>query len=409
MSTAPLTSNEKIDVCRGLFAFLVVIAHGVDIAWTIHPHAPLAMSPRVHDFWLYVVAAGAYWVIGFFVISGYCIQLSVERQIRDGRFPIKTYLAARLTRILPLYYVALGSAVLFECLMAPARPDCWPHGLNLNTLAAQLFVVQNLSQTFGSFAPSWSITNEMFYYLFYGAVVVVALRRGVRPTTLGMVVCLTAAAGFEWAYFTYFRTNAFIRSPGLLFGLGVIWFQGAMVAEYRDRLRSSRLARAASRLWPAVLLAAMTLWYRHAIHLQVLYLILGAAFTLMLMRFAVADRPGVVAPDRGVVSALIRAVGLASYPTYLFHGPFVMWLGSMMIRLNLVPNDWRITWLTLSAAGIGSGLILGFVAERPLMAWRAGFLKSLKAEAAPRAAGSPSSSPILGIQQGNGRKEFAPQ
>ncbi len=48
MSMKPLTSHEKIDVCRGLFAFLVVIAHGVDIAWTIHPHAPTAMSPRVH-------------------------------------------------------------------------------------------------------------------------------------------------------------------------------------------------------------------------------------------------------------------------------------------------------------------------------------------------------------------------
>lgn len=397
-SATPLTSHEKIDVCRGLFAFLVVIAHGVDIAWTIHPHAPLAMSPRVHDLWLYVVAAGAYWVIGFFVISGYCIQLSVERQIRDGRFPLKTYLAARLTRILPLYYVALASAVVFECLMAPARPGCWPNGLDLNALAAQLFVVQNLSQTFGSFAPSWSITNEMFYYLFYGAVVVVALKRGVRPATLGMLVCLTAAVGLEWAYFLHFRSNAYIRVPGLLFGLGVVWFQGAMVAEYRDRLRASRIARFASSLWPPALVLAMVLWYLHAIHLQVLYLILGAAFTLMLMRFAVVDRPGAVAPDRGALGTLIRAVGMASYPTYLFHGPFVMWLGSMMIRLNLVADDWRVTWVVLSAAGIGSGLVLGYVAERPLMAWRAGFLKGLKSESpAPRAAGSPS--PILGIQQ----------
>ncbi|APW61670.1 acyltransferase family protein [Paludisphaera borealis] len=397
-SATPLTSHEKIDVCRGLFAFLVVIAHGVDIAWTIHPHAPTVMPIWVHDLWLYVVAAGAYWVIGFFVISGYCIQLSVERQVRDGRFPLKTYLAARLTRILPLYYVALASAVVFEFLMAPARPGCWPNGLDLNTLTAQLIVVQNLSQTYGSFAPSWSITNEMFYYLFYGVVVVVALKRGVRPTTLGMLICLTAALSLEWAYFLHFRSNAYIRVPGLLFGLGVVWFQGAMVAENRDRLRDSKIARIASSLWPMVLVLAMVLWYFHTIHIQILYLILGAAFTLMLMRFAVVDRPGAVAPDRGALGTLIRAIGMASYPTYLFHGPFVMWLGSMMIRLNLVGDDWRVTWVVLSAAGIGSGLILGYVAERPLMAWRAGFLKRLKSEPpAPLAAGSPS--PILGIQQ----------
>ncbi len=74
-----------------------------------------------------------------------------------------------------------------------------------------------------------------------------------------------------------------------------------------------------------------------------------------------------------------------------------MWLGSMMIRMDLVADDWRVTWLVLSAAGIGSGLILGYVAERPLMAWRAGFLKRLKDE--PAARPTPSPSPILGIQQ----------
>ena len=39
-----LTANDKIDICRGVFAFLVVAAHSVDIAWSIHPDAPAALS-----------------------------------------------------------------------------------------------------------------------------------------------------------------------------------------------------------------------------------------------------------------------------------------------------------------------------------------------------------------------------
>ena len=80
----PLSSNEKIDICRGLFAFLVVAAHAVDISWVIHPEVPGRFPGWLHDVLLYVVAAGVYWVIGFFVISGYCIQLSVERQIKGN-------------------------------------------------------------------------------------------------------------------------------------------------------------------------------------------------------------------------------------------------------------------------------------------------------------------------------------
>ncbi|MDG3007596.1 acyltransferase family protein [Paludisphaera mucosa] len=389
----PLTSFEKIDVCRGLFAFLVVVAHALDIAWAIHPAAPAAMSPAVHDFWLYVVAAGVFWVIGFFVVSGYCIQLSVERQVERGRFPLKTYLIARLSRILPLYYVALAAAVVFEWLMASSRPSTWPHGLDPEALFAQLFVVQNFQQTFGSFAPSWSITNEMFYYVFFGAVVCVAMKRGVRPASLGMALCLALAVLLEAAYFGWFRTDPIVRSLGLLFGLGTIWFQGAFVAVYRPWLRRSAAARRVSAAWPLVLLLAVGLWYSHAVHIQVLYLVLGAAFTMMLARFVALDRSDAPAPDRGRVGAAIRALGLASYPTYLFHGPFIMWLGSLMTRTGWMSGDWRVTWIFLSVAGIGSGLILGFVAERPLMAWRAGMLKRLKAAERP----ATTTAPILGM------------
>ena len=295
---SPLSSNEKIDICRGLFAFLVVGAHAVDISWVIHPEVPGRFPGWLHNFLLYVVAAGVYWVIGFFAISGYCIQLSVERQIEGNAFPLRHYLLARLTRIAPLYYLALLLAVVIERLVATARPSCWPQGMNVNGLIAQLFIIQNLTWTYGSFAPSWSITNEMFYYLFYGVVVCVALRFGIRPTSMGMSLCLVLALILDWVYFFEYRTG-YVLSPGLLFGLGIIWFQGALVAEHREWLHNSQAARMASALWPLVLILAMAMWYSQGIHLQVVYLVLGVAFTLMLMRFVVTEPRRVKPTDRG--------------------------------------------------------------------------------------------------------------
>ena len=371
-----LTSVEKIDICRGVFAFLVVVAHALDIAWAIHPDAPARLPEWQHHLLLYVVGAGIYWVIGFFVISGYCIQLSVERQTEDGEFPLGHYLTARLTRILPLYYAALLTAVACEWLMGPARPLCWPHGLNAGTLAAQLLVIQNLTQTYGSFAPSWSITNEMFYYLMYGGIVALGRKGGLRPAVWGAVLFGTLALVLDVVYFAGWRSGV-VRSPGLLFGLGFIWFQGVLVAEYRETLRGSWIAAAGSRFWPLVLALAMVLWLSRRVHLQVVYLVLGAAFTLMLIRFVAADASArATAPRRDRQAAWIRMLGLSSYPTYLFHGPIVMLVGSILTRFGLT-SDWRITWLVLASIGISSGITLGYLAEAPLMAWRAIFLKRL--------------------------------
>ena len=76
---------------------------------------------------------------------------------------------------------------------------------------------------------------------------------------------------------------------GLLFGQGTIWFLGALVADYRDVLRQSRAARwhlgFGGCCWPAIL---DVVWQR--VHLQVVYLVvLGLAFSLMLIRFVVTD------------------------------------------------------------------------------------------------------------------------
>jgi peptidoglycan/LPS O-acetylase OafA/YrhL len=391
------TMNDKIDVCRGLFAFLVVAAHAVDIAWAIHPEGPSQYPWWLHRFLLYVVAAGVYWVIGFFVISGYCIQLSVSRAIERGSFPLSNYLTGRLSRILPLYYLALLWAMTVEWLIAGARPHCWSNGINGNALIAQVFVLQNLTQTYGSYAPSWSITNEMFYYLFYGFLVCIAVKRGIRATTLGMIACVTIALPMNLLYFTWNR-SPFVCAVGLLFGLGTFWFSGALVAEYQESLRRSRAVRVGSRFWPLILATAIVMWFSQHVHLQLVYVMLAMAFTMMLVQIVTADEKSALTDERSRTSPLPQLLGLASYPTYLFHGPLLMLVASLIMRSKLI-NDWRLTWFILVFVGISSGTALGYLIERPIMAWRASWLKSLKLARSATSANDRVDRPIWGIHQ----------
>ncbi len=375
-----ITANDKIDICRGSFAFLVVAAHALEITWALHPQAR-----TLYPTWLYRLLAhgfgwGLYWVMGFFVISGYCIQLSVSRSLAANSYSLGHYLAARLSRILPLYLLGLGVALVVEWLIASARPACWPNGLNAETFLAQIFLVQNLTETFGSYASSWSITNEMFCYLLYGVVVAIAVKSGRSTTVAGMLTCIVVTVPLNVFYFAVAR-SPYVLSLGLLFGYCAIWYLGALVAEGRDRLRTARWASAMSRWWWLLVAMAIGMWVSEQVHLQIVLLVLGPAFALMLVRFVVTERASPRDTERLEPPKFVEMLALASYPTYLFHGPLLMLIGSIILRFDLV-SDWRVTWFILASAGISAGIALGYLAERPTLRSRTAYLRRLGAGAA---------------------------
>ena len=389
-----LSVSDKIDICRGSFAFLVVVAHSFELTCGIHDPSRRQISRDALEVLWSTVGSGIFYVMGFFVISGYCIHLSVARLMESDRFPMKIYCVARLSRILPLYYAALLFTILVEWLIAPIRLRSWPNGLYPSVLLSQLFVAQNLTQTYGSFASSWSITNEVIYYAIYGLLACFAMKRTELPAKVGMIWCLATATLMQVLYVTVARTPI-VLSLGMLSGLGINWFLGALVAVHAKSLARSHAVRVASRAWLPLLALAIFWRYQSNLPPQGVYLISGFAFTLMLIRFIASDHSGLPPLKPRWLEVSITWLGLSSYPTYLFHGPIIMLEGSAILRWGLI-SDWRATWAVLSVTGIAWGVALGLLAERPIMDWRSAMLRRLKA-AQP---GSPRKTPasVLSIQ-----------
>jgi peptidoglycan/LPS O-acetylase OafA/YrhL len=321
--------------------------------------------------------------MGFFVVSGYCIHLSVARQMRDEHFPLGDYLAARASRILPLYYLALLFAVVVEWLAAGARPPAWPHGIDPATLVSQLLVIQNLTQTFGAYAPTWSITNEAFYYVLYG-LLVAWLARGrssrslsrSRPGWVGLALCVGTAVVTQALYATVAHTPL-VYGAGMLLGLGLIWFAGVLVAIHGAWLVREPGVKALTRTWP-LLVAAVMGWSYAGLPPQGLYLISGAAFTLMLLGFLDAPEALTSGDVPRWRVRVVETLGLMSYPMYLFHGPLMVLVGSWIVRWRLT-DDWRVTFVVLTVVGLAAGVALGWLVEKPLMTRRAAWLKRRKA------------------------------
>ncbi len=370
-----LSLHEKIDICRGLFAALVVVAHSLEIAWGVHPAAKEAMPFWVHEYVVGAFGTGTYYVMGFFVLSGYCIHMSVARSMEEEHFPARRYVFARLSRVLPLYYLGLLATLAVEWAISDARPWEWPNGLNLPTFLAQIFMIQNLSQTFGSYASSWSMTNEVFYYLLYGALAYFFAGRSSRPAWVGMGICIAAAMVTQVLYVTIGR-NPVVYSTGMLLGLGMLWFQGALVAIHGKEWVKIPWVRRLSRFWPLVLATAIA-WKTFHLTPHGLYLISGWAFTLMMLSFVASAEGEEPAPVGRWREGIITALGLASYPMYLFHGQVGMLIGSWILRTGAI-SDWRITWAIILVAGLVSGAALGWWVERPVMTWRAGMLRRMR-------------------------------
>lgn len=364
--------NQKIDVCRGLLAALVVIAHSWELAWSLHPTELSALTPATKQIIGNTVGSGLCWVMGFFVISGYCIHLSVERLINAGQFPVQYYVLARLTRIFPLYYLALLFTVFAEWQVGSARPSLWPNGRSPLVLLGQVFAVQGVSETFGSFAPSWSITYELAYYLLYGLLAWNAKGRASYPLRLGIVTSLVIASTCDVYYFGVHKSLVVMRL-GLVFGMGLTWFLGAWISAYRERLARSAAIQAFGRTWPIFL--ALGLVFRCINNgLQFSFLFSGLAFGLLLVRFLGDERSGGSKEESPWVEKRCQELGLSSYPMYLFHGPVILLVGALLTRFGLLV-DWRLTWTIASLSGILFGVILGFVLERPFMAWRSALLR----------------------------------
>src|SRR5215469_5032900 len=133
---------EILDYVRALAILLVLSFHALGSAFE---YEALPWNGWIRDFsvplsyiFLLPFSFGGVGVALFFVVSGFCIHLSFQRQGRDWR----SFWIRRFFRIYPAYLAAMAFAVI--CLQANKQTNLhdWPIWKQLLTNA---FLVQNFS------------------------------------------------------------------------------------------------------------------------------------------------------------------------------------------------------------------------------------------------------------------------
>lgn len=180
---------------RGIASLMVFFAHLLG-GTAEHVYASnAAYVDGITPFWNF----GTFGVCLFFVISGFVILPSAMR------YSPTEFAARRFMRLYPLFF---AFSVLF--ILLNATTNLYPETNNLTSVLAGLTFLNLFARTEQLTPNAWSLTFEVWFYVFMAAFVFVAVR---RPSKLGLVVLSLIAALFIARYpiALYFVAGGLIR------------------------------------------------------------------------------------------------------------------------------------------------------------------------------------------------------
>lgn len=179
----------------------------------------VASHTRGYQFDLYP-DSGIVAVCAFFMLSGYLMPATLEKNYSGHATP---YLINRFLRIFPMYWLALGIA-LVVLPQLPAWSDAYDFGVQP---VLQNFILLGLNQWPNDtlyIGPAWTLDVELQYYL------LVPLLMAIRPTLRLLVMVVIAGIGVHllvhptglravdrsflpWSIYFFFGMLLYMKAP----------------------------------------------------------------------------------------------------------------------------------------------------------------------------------------------------
>lgn len=376
MSSIPSSSGVRlpgatvaiIDLLRGGLALLVLVAHTVETAR--QSYSLPVIGPECGAL-ATLVMQGSFWVGGFFVLSGFCVHLSVQKLLSSQGPWLRHYALARVTRIYPMFLVSL-------LLLAANWRWLGPHPLNSVTEpvaagTAHLLMLQGITGVFHELKPAWSLTYEMLYYAAWPLLILISGRCVQRAFYLGTGIALSIAVAVVgvWKILHGGDGGSWLIPFWLIPAQFLLWLGGAFLA-HSWRPLSAFIGPRGSWLAFAGLISVFVFQGWLVLHdarqwmlLACGYLALPCWLVLLLAsaRLTFAEQWG----------WLVRHMALLSYPLYLLH----------QLILDLASRLWPqspeispvIYGVVLGVATLTIIWMAGIPMERTFLKWRSAWLK----------------------------------
>jgi peptidoglycan/LPS O-acetylase OafA/YrhL len=214
MMIKPLTS------LRFFFALLVFLSHYTIGENVIFPH-------------------GAIGVEFFFILSGFIISYTYKQKITEKQIATRSFLIARFARVYPLHGLMLVLAVLLA-LRAAIRTDIpFPTGQLFFQIPLLQSFIPVKSYYFSFNAVSWSISDELFFYVMFPFLISFfhnTKKRRLLMYAFGALLLYFTAVFFvpEAYHHAVFYINPFCRIIDFIIGMS-LFNVSSFIRSHKDR------------------------------------------------------------------------------------------------------------------------------------------------------------------------------
>lgn len=297
---------ESIDHLRGIFACVIMIYHY--ISWSF-PNLMAADS--------LLSILGYYAVSAFFVISGISLALAYDDRLNSG-YDLRHYAIKRLLRIAPLFLGVTIAQIILSVLTSD-------HGKILDLFSGQnLFA--NFTLGFAIIGPEkaiptggWSIGNELFFYLYFPALIWL-LRKQVcaAPAVFLVAVLLYVYWAFVAVDLARIESGDAWRQYVSNANQMLFFICGVFIGYFRSMFRMKALFAIAAIVFSLAIFLIVSVEDRWQLIVGWPRIWLG--FATILFVYSVFSLNWQL---RGKLSAFLTWVGLISYSVYLLH-PLVL-------------------------------------------------------------------------------------
>ncbi len=158
---------ENLDFLRFFLALEVLVFHIPEISH--HFGLP---STQNYVFLSHDKGKGVLAVFWFFVLSGFLLSCLAKKEMGQYRFSIKKFLARRILRIWPVYYLVMTIGIVLYYFILPYLHIPFQNNASLSTtvILSYLFLSNILQKVYdpgGILTVTWSVSlEEQFYLLF---------------------------------------------------------------------------------------------------------------------------------------------------------------------------------------------------------------------------------------------------
>jgi peptidoglycan/LPS O-acetylase OafA/YrhL len=299
-------ASTYFDAWRGGSSIAVMLAHADHIFFATGPLARLASL------------VGAASVMAFFVLSGFFIHKSLASSFRADGLHIGAFASARVNRIVPPFLTCLVLVIALY-LLAPYAFASGSHAFLTESARTQFsleglpgtatFLNEFVGPTLSANGPLWSLSYEVWYYVFFGAAAL-------------------AITGFRAAWLAVPLLVAGIALNPLFAILGVVWLAGCGLSMLHaaDALRRVSMFRLPLLVSTVALFAYVLTTPTTRFGMTLFELSFGAWFALHLARVLSAS----ATHNKRPVQLLARTAGF-SYTLYLIHFPLFLFIFGTLV------------------------------------------------------------------------------